>query len=342
VSTGARDWAQHQVVKPATAKLLLLVLSDHENHETKRIFPSIERLCLFTSLDKKTVHAGLARLQEMKILTLTEERRGMLGRTKVYELNRDWGGPWIDKKGRIHEAGSRPENGTISRPENGSIQSTRKRVTEPSIERNLEEEPSTPMVPKGDEALGSDLFGGELVDEHQLVTHVMQRWNEMAARYERIPEVKVANKARIAAIEKRGKEGAAIYGSPIKAWDRAFEVIEASTYLCGEDPPGRNYSEPFAVWLDFVLRQAEFTRIIEGGYRATRTAETHDPITGRRFGPAEQAGRAAVRGIFAAGSEHGNGSAAGGYQEAAAAGSDFRRPLRSAFDQFRDDEFGRS
>ena len=199
-----------------------------------------------------------------------------------------------------------------------------------------------PMVPTGDEAPDRDLFGGELVVAEDLTGYVMRRWNELAERHANIASVKVLNKKRTNAIEKRGEEGAKIFGTKRNAWDRAFEVIEGSSYLCGEDPPGKGYSEPFAAWLDFVLRPLEFTRIIEGGYRATRTAETHDLVSGRRFGPAEQATRHALRGIFATGQESGDRAAGGGGPSVDGAGSDYRRPLRSAFDQYRDDDAGRS
>jgi len=68
VSAEATFWAWMMGVKPATAKLTLMLLADCHNAETGRCDPSTKFICEFTGLDKKTVPACIETLESMGLI----------------------------------------------------------------------------------------------------------------------------------------------------------------------------------------------------------------------------------------------------------------------------------
>jgi len=128
----------------------------------------------------------------------------------------------------------------------------------------------------------------------KLEDQVVNRWHWLKAAHPHVVDVQRLNDSRRKKITARAKEVQQPGQSLWEVWQVIFDRIEANTFLCGEDPPGRGYTSPKALDIDFVLRPSEFLKIFEGGYRANRSASTHDPVTGRRFGPAEQSGRQAL------------------------------------------------
>lgn len=86
MSFEAIKWAFDQTVKPATSKFLLVCLANYAN-EIFQSYPSTQRLCELTSLDRKTVIDGLDHLLEIKIITDTGLRVGATKQVKVYRLN---------------------------------------------------------------------------------------------------------------------------------------------------------------------------------------------------------------------------------------------------------------
>ena len=70
----------------AAEKLMLLAYADRHNDETGCAYPSIEWLCQFSSLNRKTVIAAIAKLEAASVLTDTGERTGRTKQIKVYRL----------------------------------------------------------------------------------------------------------------------------------------------------------------------------------------------------------------------------------------------------------------
>lgn len=68
MSIDATRWAWMQNVKPASLKLLLLSLADRANGVNFQCYPSIDRLCVDTGLDRKTVMRGLKQLDEIGLI----------------------------------------------------------------------------------------------------------------------------------------------------------------------------------------------------------------------------------------------------------------------------------
>ena len=71
----------------AAEKLMLLAYADRHNEETGSAYPSIDWLCQFSSLNRKTVISAIAKLEAAGVLTDTGERMGRTKQIKVYRLN---------------------------------------------------------------------------------------------------------------------------------------------------------------------------------------------------------------------------------------------------------------
>lgn len=87
MSWETQSWAAKQRPGSASAKLVLLGLAScaDQNHCA---FPSIQWLCDFSDLNRKTVIAALQRLEDgmFPLITDTGDRRGRTGQVKVYQL----------------------------------------------------------------------------------------------------------------------------------------------------------------------------------------------------------------------------------------------------------------
>jgi len=87
MSFGALAWASKIRVERPADKLILLAYADRHNEETGCAYPSIAWLSEFSSLDRKTVIASVARLEAGGLLSETAERAGRTGQVKVYRVN---------------------------------------------------------------------------------------------------------------------------------------------------------------------------------------------------------------------------------------------------------------
>lgn len=86
MSWETQSWAARQRPGSSSAKLVLLGLAScaDANHCA---FPSVDWLCAFGDLNRKTVIAAIQRLEEAELIEDTGERRGRTGQVKVYRLN---------------------------------------------------------------------------------------------------------------------------------------------------------------------------------------------------------------------------------------------------------------
>ncbi len=122
MSLDAISWAFQQDIKPATAKFVLVAMADRAG-EDHTCFPSIDRLVLDTSLNRKTVLSSLKFLVEMGFIEDTDRRVGQTNSVIVYRL--------IGVVSR-HKRSS-PRNGTTeqsqkrSSPRNGTTEQSQKR-----------------------------------------------------------------------------------------------------------------------------------------------------------------------------------------------------------------------
>ncbi|MFS8283307.1 DnaT-like ssDNA-binding domain-containing protein [Escherichia coli] len=113
MSRHATEWAWKTNPGSSSLKLILLSMADRAD-EYNLCYPSIERLVVDTSLNKKTVQAGLISLISLGLISDTGERKGATRRVRVFSLN-------IPKNGNVPEKGNIPKNGKLNDPKNGKL-----------------------------------------------------------------------------------------------------------------------------------------------------------------------------------------------------------------------------
>ncbi|MFT3966834.1 MAG: helix-turn-helix domain-containing protein, partial [Sphingobium sp.] len=88
MSWETQSWAAKQRPGSATAKLVLLGLAScsDANHCAH---PSVDWLCDFGDLNRKTVIAAISRLEADRVIEDTGRRVGRTGQVKVYRLAAD-------------------------------------------------------------------------------------------------------------------------------------------------------------------------------------------------------------------------------------------------------------
>lgn len=122
MSFNAIRWAFAQPISKASTKFVLIAMANCVNEGGKEwlSWPSYRHLSERTSLDGKTVEAGVSRLKELGYLIDTGRRAGGTGKVVVYKLNTPENGVVInDPEG---EGGSLPQH--ANDPELGVIKSS--------------------------------------------------------------------------------------------------------------------------------------------------------------------------------------------------------------------------
>lgn len=87
MSWQALAWAAKCHTGSASEKLMLLAYADRHNEETGCAYPSVAWLCDFSSLNRKTVIAAVARLEAAGLISDTGERAGRTKQMKVYRVH---------------------------------------------------------------------------------------------------------------------------------------------------------------------------------------------------------------------------------------------------------------
>ncbi len=320
-------------------KMVLVAIADVAS-DTGMAYMLIETLMSKSSGSRRCVQDALAVLIEKRILA----RKIRRNQSSIFKINvarlpterppiseREHSGDEWGAFGAPHDEGGAPPapGGASGAPPGASGAPIYLLDTGPTQEKTLPTEGQKPLV--------QNLFGDEVeAPEIPLHDRVVEAWNEMVRRYPGIAAIGVLNDDRKKKILARANslKKAKLVPDLWTAWERVLTNIQANTFLCGEDEPGKGYTDPLRLTIDRVLRPAEFVRIFEGGYRANRTHETHDLNSGRRYGPSEQAGRANIASIRAAFAEPGDGADGGGGAVVDDAGGGRGRRLRSAFDQY--------
>lgn len=86
MSIHALNWAFEQQVGPSSTKFILVCMANYAN-ESFEAYPSIATICRLTSLDRKTVITGLARLVRRGFIADTGRRVGATRTIPVYKFN---------------------------------------------------------------------------------------------------------------------------------------------------------------------------------------------------------------------------------------------------------------
>ena len=125
MSIRAVAWVFEQQIFPSSVKFVLVALADNAG-ENGEAWPSLTCIISKTGQDRKTVIAGLDKLERDKWIRDTGRRTGHTKQVKVYAICA------LEKMIPEAESLNRPENGTG--PGNGQEQA-RKRDTEPPRNR---------------------------------------------------------------------------------------------------------------------------------------------------------------------------------------------------------------
>lgn len=139
MSWDTQSWAGK--VKPGSAseKLVLLGLAQcsDANHCAH---PSVEWICNFSDLDRKTVIGAIARLQEKDFIQDTGRRVGRTGKVKVYRLG---AGRAADPETNNTESGTVPKTEQFQKRNSSafSAKQSQKRDSEPVLEHNTPPSP---------------------------------------------------------------------------------------------------------------------------------------------------------------------------------------------------------
>ena len=105
MSNEAINWALEQPVSKSSSKFVLVAMANLAGPEMT-CWPSYKHLTSATSLDVKTVQAGLKRLRDEGFISDTGERKGATGQVIVYRLN-------TPEFGGVTSAPKTTENGAV-------------------------------------------------------------------------------------------------------------------------------------------------------------------------------------------------------------------------------------
>ena len=199
MSFPALAWASKYRADSAAEKLVLLAFADRHNEETGCAYPSLDWLCEFSSLNRKTVIAAIGKLEATGVLTDTGARMGRTKQIKVYSV--------------AVETIPKTEPSQKRNSTENSVKQYRKRDTEPSFE------------PISSEAKASS----DKVDFRP--EHVRDEWNKIAERCG-LAKVRNLEGSRLAKLKAR------IRIHPPDDWIEVFDAIERTPWMHGANDRG--------------------------------------------------------------------------------------------------------
>lgn len=128
---------------------------------------------------------------------------------------------------------------------------------------------------------------------------VLTEWARLKADFPNVTGIRKLDDARKKKIRARVRAALVDGQTEIDVWAIIFRSIRADRFLRGE-VTGRQHDRPFSIDIDFVLRPARFMQILEKAENNEQHQQaTHDPRTGRRYGPVEQSGRNVLASLLA-------------------------------------------
>ena len=114
-------------IKKSSLKFILVALSDYANEEGEA-YPSIQTLNSKTSLNRKTIIAGLMQLETLGYLKNTGKKVGRTNSITVWQIT-----GLVEQSQKGDSLVSSPKNGTSSSPKKGTRKQSQKRDIEPSV-----------------------------------------------------------------------------------------------------------------------------------------------------------------------------------------------------------------
>lgn len=280
-----------------TTKFVAIALADGAGDEGE-LWPSVGTIMQKTSLKRRTVQTAIAKLEGMNLVRRV--RRFDSSNVYLFVVENL---PLIERKRGHKERGlfdlpgaadARAPRAPHAPPRASGAPPPRTtcalNLNEPSDEPSLFDSGAEP-APGGEQKL-SIMDAAKLtvlIEDEKLLDAIATRWNDAAERHPGVQKARLplddARKQAIRLRSKRTEDGETVQ----HLWDQFFQRIEESTFLQGREPPGKGRSGPFTLSLTWALKSTNFNEIMEGKYGGNSSGPTHT-ATGRRMGPAEQAG----------------------------------------------------
>ena len=113
-------------IKKSSLKFILVAMADYANEEGEA-YPSIQTLNNKTSLNRKTIIAGLMQLETLGYLKNTGKKVGRTNSISVWQIT-----SLVQQSQKGDSLVSSPKNGTSSSPKSGIAKQSQKRDIEPS------------------------------------------------------------------------------------------------------------------------------------------------------------------------------------------------------------------
>jgi len=263
MSVDAIRWAFLQQTGKSSAKAVLIALADRAGDE-HLCWPSVERLCLDTELNRKTVISSIQHLIENGFIKDAGERRGSTGRVKVYQLlgvsDRERVRAIVNssKNGTIkkhqidsHKIGPKTEplnsteNGTIPKtepfnsPKNGTVNSP-KNGTQNHHRTTSNLKHSCPVAPDDD---ANTAF--EPVDDQPQKQARAQRIEAQACEAVDYLNAKAETRFKHSSASLRYAKARLNEGFTL---DQLKAIVDFKTIQWGKDPRMREYLRPQTIW----------------------------------------------------------------------------------------------
>lgn len=225
---------------PANAKYLALYLSTWMNEWGDNCYPSIKRISHETGLSKQTV------IKYIQVLRadgwLEAKKKGFDG--QAWSHNQYY--PNIPDKA-VKELDHLNEGGQSGIPrrsisDNKAVKEVDTIFTDNSTDNSTD---TTMLTPK--KAVN--------VPYQQIV-------NLYHEKLPNNPQIAKLNESRKRQIKARWNNGI----GDIDAWERYFDLVSDSKFLTGQCPPSRDRSKPFIADIDFLIKEANVLKIVEGKY----------------------------------------------------------------------------
>lgn len=234
MSFSATCWAWSVDNLKSSEKLTLLAFCHFANEEKKIAYPSIETVAEYSGLNRKTVQANIKKLEEKNLLVDTKKRVGPTQSCRVFHV------PFLTYKELLE-----------ANPKTGMLESEAIPKTDISDPKNGHEAiPKTGSKPVK-EPVSNKAYGKPKVSPKA----VMALWNDKFKEdYPR--KMLELSTARQKVINARIKNDF----KTIDEWTEFFDLLKNSNFLMGRT------DRPFQMSLDWVCKQENFLKILEGSY----------------------------------------------------------------------------
>ena len=232
---------------PPYAKYIACLLSTYMNEQGDNCFPSIARICLETGLTKPTVIKYIQVLkQEGWLLTKKKGYKGQAWAHNQYYPNIPGNVVeeihCLQKEKAVKEVNHLSEGGkTESRrrlnSEHKAVKEVNTSSTDNSTDNSTEEPPKAVPVPYAE---------------------IVNLYHKKLPSHPHIAGLSANRKAQIKARWKNGLPD-------LESWKEYFDYVHESDFLTGNTSPS-NGKKPFIAGIDFLIKENNVLKIIEGNY----------------------------------------------------------------------------